>query len=96
MSQVTNLMASQNLKNSDIAQLQARVEQIKWTCGSSSLTEPSDKSGEIDRPRSPHTEPQKKQQKNSDSVCNTPNVIMGSQNTTIAIGKQKDLCPRRG
>eukprot|EP00957_Ditylum_brightwellii_P096045 7317293-Ditylum_brightwellii.AAC.1 len=48
MSQVTNLMASQNMMNSDIAQLRARVEQIKRTGESSSLTEPSDKNGEVD------------------------------------------------
>eukprot|EP00957_Ditylum_brightwellii_P055236 4186741-Ditylum_brightwellii.AAC.1 len=53
--------------------------------------------GPVTRSSSPLNESHKKRQKSTDPVCNTSNVIMGSQDLiTNNISKQKELCPRCG
>eukprot|EP00957_Ditylum_brightwellii_P026719 2021052-Ditylum_brightwellii.AAC.1 len=56
-------------------------------------TEPPDTNRSREQSLSSPAESHKRRQKNFDPLCNTPNVIMGSQNSNINT-KQQELCPR--
>eukprot|EP00957_Ditylum_brightwellii_P135473 10329321-Ditylum_brightwellii.AAC.1 len=96
IAQVTTINASQQMLTSDVAKLRARLEQMERAGKPNGPTEPPDTSRSGEQSLSPPVESHKKRQKNFDPVCNTPNVIMGSQNNNTITRKQQELRPRRG
>eukprot|EP00957_Ditylum_brightwellii_P105201 8019170-Ditylum_brightwellii.AAC.1 len=96
IAQVTTITASQQMLTLDVAKLCARVEQMERAGKPNRPTEPPDNSRSGERSLSPPAESHKKRQKNFDPVCNTPNVIKGSQDSNTIIRKQKELHPRCG
>eukprot|EP00957_Ditylum_brightwellii_P091120 6937252-Ditylum_brightwellii.AAC.1 len=95
IAQVPTINASQQMLTLDVAKLRTRLELMERAGKPNGPTEPPDTSRSREQSLSPPAESHKRRQKNFDPVCNTPNVIMGSQRSNTIIRKQQKLCPRR-